>query len=83
MQMGVPVIASSVGGLSEIFSDGVSGIHVKNEVADIVRAMRRILANRWLAQNLIDAGRLRIADAFTIGHLVAGTVAAYERALGR
>jgi glycosyltransferase involved in cell wall biosynthesis len=83
MQMGVPVIASSVGGLSEIFSDGESGIYVRNEVADIVKAMRRVLANRPLALKLIESGRKRIAEAFTKEHLLAGTIAAYERALGR
>lgn len=83
MQMGVPVIASSVGGLAEIFSDGVSGIYVKNEVTDIVRAMRRVLANRALSLKLIENGRTRIAEAFTKQHLLAGTIAAYERTLGR
>jgi hypothetical protein len=83
MQMGVPVIASAVGGLVEIFVDGVSGIYVKNEVNDIVRAMRRILGSRSLAEGLIKNGRLRIGQAFTTKRLLAGTVAAYDRALER
>jgi hypothetical protein len=42
MQMGVPVIASNVGGLAEVFSDGTSGLYANNDVGEIVKAMRRI-----------------------------------------
>jgi hypothetical protein len=48
-----------------------------------VRAMRRVLANRTLSLKLIENGRTRIAEAFTKQHLLAGTISAYERALGR
>jgi Glycosyl transferases group 1/Glycosyltransferase Family 4 len=81
MNQGVPVIASKVGGLAEVLEDGVSGIYVQNNVAEIVRAMRRILSSRALAAQLIEAGRRRIAEQFTPGHLLKGTLASYEKAL--
>jgi L-malate glycosyltransferase len=81
MNQGVPVIASKVGGLAEVLEDGVSGIYVQNNVAEIVRAMRRILSSRALATQLIEAGRRRIAEQFTPGHLLKGTLASYEKAL--
>jgi glycosyltransferase involved in cell wall biosynthesis len=81
MNMGVPVIASCVGGLTEVFADGLSGIFVRNEPEDIARAMRRVLDDPALAHSLCQHGRERIAEAFTKEHLVAGTLASYERAL--
>lgn len=82
MQMGVPVIASAVGGLTEIFTDGVSGMYVQNDVPDVVRAMRKVLSHKRFAIGLMESARERIAEAFTPDHLLRGTVAAYERALG-
>lgn len=81
MKLGVPVIASRVGGLTEVIEDGVSGISVRNDVGEIVRAMRRILSSRTLAPELIEAGKRRIADQFTPEHLLTRTIAAYEKAL--
>ncbi|MCU1294438.1 MAG: glycosyl transferase, group 1 [Bryobacterales bacterium] len=81
LNLGVPVIASRVGGLAEVLEDGTSGIYVQNNVAEIVRAMRRILSSRTLAAQLIEAGQRRISEQFTPGHLLKGTLASYEKAL--
>ncbi len=35
MSMGVPVIASRVGGLAELFTDGSSGLYVENDAEEI------------------------------------------------
>jgi hypothetical protein len=83
MNLGVPVIASKVGGLAEVFDDGISGLFVKNEPPEIAKAMRRLLGNRALAERLIEGGRERIADRFTPRHLLEGTQAAYVKALVR
>jgi len=82
MEMGVPVIASFVGGLIEIFTDNVSGIFVENEERKIANAMRRIAVETGLAQRLIAAGRARIRECFTREHLLQGTLDSYRRALG-
>lgn len=81
MSMGVPVIASRLGGLTEIFSDGVSGLFVANEPQAIASAMRRITDDTALARHLIEHGRARIAERFTKRHLLQGTVASYRSAL--
>lgn len=82
MQMGVPVIASAVEGMRELFTDNVSGLYVKNEPGDIMRAMRRILASRTLATTLMEGAKARVAEVFTVDHMVHNTLAAYGRALG-
>lgn len=81
MQMGVPVIASAVDGMCELFTDNVSGLYVKNDAGEIMRAMRRVLGNRTLAATLIENARSRVAEAFTVDHLLRNTVAAYGKAL--
>jgi glycosyltransferase involved in cell wall biosynthesis len=81
MSTGVPVVASCVGGLVEVFADGVSGIFVHNDSQEISRAIRQVLDNPALAHNLIQQGKARIAECFTKEHLTRGTIAAYERAL--
>ena len=83
MSMGVPVVASHIGGLTEVFTDNVSGIFVANEPATIASAMRRILDEPSLPQYLIKHGKARIEECFTREHLLAGTLASYGRALGR
>ncbi len=81
MSMGVPVIASRVGGLTEIFSDGISGLFVANEAQAIAGAMRRIVEDETLARLLIEHGKARIAECFTKQHLLQGTLASYRSAL--
>ena len=81
MSMGVPVIASAVGGLTEVFEDGVSGIFVRNDPREIASAMRKVVNEPELAHGLIEHGTARITEKFTKQHLVRATLASYERAL--
>ena len=39
MAMGVPVIASCIGGLTEVFEDETSGLFVPNDAAQIARTI--------------------------------------------
>jgi glycosyltransferase involved in cell wall biosynthesis len=81
MAMGIPVIASSVGGLAEVFEDGVSGIYVRNDVDEIAGAMRSVRENHALATTLIQGGRQRVNDNFSKQSLIQGTLRSYESAL--
>lgn len=80
MAMGVPVIGSSVEGLAELLGGGV-GLLVRNDAADIARAMAGLRADRTLACALIDHGRTRVAEQFTRQHLVQAVLRSYERTL--
>ena len=82
MNLGVPVVASSIGGLCEVFEDGTSGIFVRNEAADIAAAMQRVLSDSLATRARIAAARDRIRTRFTKEQLTAGTMTAYEKALG-
>jgi glycosyltransferase involved in cell wall biosynthesis len=81
MNMGVPLIASRVGGLTEVVTNGVSGILVENDPHEIARAMRSVLEQPEFGARLIQRARARLSECFTVGHLLRGTLLSYARAL--
>jgi hypothetical protein len=81
MSIGVPVIASRVGGLPETMRDGESGILVENDPRQIACAMRKLLDDPALARALVKGAKLQIENCFTRQHLVERTLASYRRAL--
>lgn len=81
MQMGVPVIASAIEGMRELFTDNVSGLYVNNDPVEIAKAMRRVLGNPNLAATLITGAKQRVEEAFTVARMLEKTVAAYTKAL--
>jgi glycosyltransferase involved in cell wall biosynthesis len=80
MAMGVPVIGSAVDGLAELLSDGV-GLLVPNDAAEIGRAMVSLRNDPALAHVLIERGRARVEQQFTMRHLVQAVLKSYERTL--
>jgi hypothetical protein len=82
MSMGVPVIASRVGGLAEVLADGSSGLYVGNDAGEIATAIRTLLADRELALRLRAGGMTRIAERFSAEKMVSNTLRVYERAIG-
>jgi Glycosyl transferases group 1/Glycosyltransferase Family 4 len=81
MQMGVPVIASRVGGLPEVVEDGETGVLVENDAAQIAAAMGALRADSRRTLAFIEKARERVEGTFGAGHLVQRTLAAYGRAL--
>lgn len=81
MAMGVPVIASRVGGLNEVFEDEVSGLFVANRTEEVAAAMRMVRENPTLAATLISEGKRRVQEKFSKERLIEGTLKSYESAL--
>ena len=76
----VPVIASRAGGLSEAVADGVTGVLVKpGDVADLTRAMQRLLTDAALRKRLGVAGRARVLSEFSVDKMVEGNLAVYHQ----
>lgn len=82
MSMGIPVIASRVGGLPEAVLDGVSGVLVDNDPDAIAAAMGRLAAEPALALGLAERARSRVEESFSRERMVSETIAGYRRALG-
>ena len=81
MAMGIPVIGSDVGGLREALNFGEAGLLTPNDPPQIATAMRRLREDLTLAETLIERGKRRVAEHFTVQRMVERTVEAYRRAL--
>ena len=75
MAHGVSVIASDTGGIPELIRDGENGILVKNDPDEVAKAFARIEPALGLA------GRAAVIARFTEKHMIASTLAAYEKIL--
>jgi glycosyltransferase involved in cell wall biosynthesis len=83
MALGVPVLATNVGGPAEIIEDGREGYLLTplqpRAWAEAIRALAQAPA---LAAEMGRAGRRRVEQAFTVEHHTAAILAAYRAAIG-
>ncbi len=77
--LGTPVVASAVGGLTEIIEDGVTGVLVpEREPQAFASAIASLLDDSGLRERMGDAARLR-AGSFTWTRAVERLAAIYSR----
>ncbi len=80
MAMGIPVVASSVGGVKEIIEDNVSGMLVPPaDASSLAGAVRKLCEDRNLCQELAGKGRQRVMEKF----LLSGSVRRLEEIYSR
>lgn len=66
MAAGLPILASTVGGIPEAVSDGEEGFLVApGDVAALVRCWDRLLGDAGLAQRMGEAARRKVARCFS------------------
>ena len=82
MSAGVPVVASSVGGLVEAVCDGEDGLLVENNSEAIAAAVKRLLEDKPFAAKLALCGRKKVENQFTEQLMVERTQAVYRKLLG-
>jgi hypothetical protein len=80
MAAGVPVVASSVGGLPEVVESGKTGFLVSD--GDFATPVRRLLEDAELAARMSQAARERVQQQFSVERMVEKTVQAYREVLG-
>lgn len=82
MRAGLPVVASSVGGVAESVRDGESGYLIpRADVAHLRDRIERLLTDPALRARLGAAGRARFVRDFTLSASVARTLGVYRAAL--
>ena len=82
MSLGVPVLATEVGGPGEIIRDGVQGrLLPPRDARAWADAVSELAAHPEIAREMGRAGRERVAEAFTPEHHAAAVFSVYERAL--
>jgi glycosyltransferase involved in cell wall biosynthesis len=81
---GCPCVATRVGGVPEIITDGECGVLVEpDDLEALVAAVRRVLDEPASTAAWRDAGRRRIAERFSVGAMVRGYEALYARLTAR
>jgi len=84
MACGVPVIASSVGGLVDTVVHGVTGLHVPPRRPDqVAEAARQLLASPALRRRLGAAGAARARQRYGWDTVAEGTLRSYHQVLAR
>jgi glycosyltransferase involved in cell wall biosynthesis len=81
MACGVPVVASAVGGLTDVVVDRVTGLHLPpGDAGALVAAVRGLLAEPLRRQAMGAAGRDRVSSRYRWERIGAETLRTYERA---
>ena len=82
MELGLPIVASNVGGIPDVVVDGESGILVpeKNPAA-LADAFKRLEADPTLIQKLLAGARKRIEECFTWDGIIERQIEVYKRLL--
>ena len=80
MELGLPIVASNVGGIPDVVVDGESGILVpEKDPAALADAFKRLEADPTLIQKLLAGARNRIDKCFTWDGIIERQVEVYKR----
>jgi colanic acid/amylovoran biosynthesis glycosyltransferase len=80
MAHGVPVIASSIGGIPELLDGEVGLLVPAREAAPVADALARLAADPELRRSLAESGRRRIAQEFEVGAVASRLSQLFEAA---
>jgi glycosyltransferase involved in cell wall biosynthesis len=78
---GMPIIATEVGGVPEIFGPQAAHLIPPDDVAALVEAMGAALNDPGEAHRVAEQVRARVRAEFSLGTMVEGGLAAYREAL--
>jgi len=79
---GRPIVASRVGGITDIICDGETGRLVNpGDAADLARVIKEVLSDHEMAERLAHAARRHASERFTIPALVEKNIAVYQEVL--
>jgi glycosyltransferase involved in cell wall biosynthesis len=82
MACGVPVVASTVGGLVDTVVDGLTGIHVPpRDPESLAEGLKRLLDDRRLITSLGKAGVERVQHRYRWDRVAASTLSVYQSLL--
>ena len=80
MELGLPIVASNVGGIPDVVVDGVSGILVNEKDPEaLADAFKRLATNPELVKQLLTGARKRIEECFTWDGIIERQIAVYNK----
>jgi len=82
--VGVPVVASRIGGINEVVSDGEDGLLVDpRDHEGLAKAVLRVLQEPSFARQIVANGRRKAEEQYSLERMGAATLAVYEEAFTR
>ncbi len=80
--VGVPVVATKVGGVVEIIEDGKDGILVEPKDSNaLAEGILKILKDQGYAGRLAEAGRAKVEERYSLEKMAEDTIKVYRHAL--
>ena len=80
MELGLPIVASNVGGIPDVVIDGETGILVPEKDPEaLANAYKRLASNPELISQLLAGAQKRIAECFTWDGIIDRQIAVYNR----
>jgi len=79
ISLGVPVVATAVGGVPEIIDGGAGGVLVRRDSEEIRAAMERVLVDTNYREMLISKGRARLREEFSIQVTISKIINIYQK----
>ncbi len=77
--VGVPVVATQVGGVIDIIKHEETGLLVDpKDVEQMTQAILRVINEPTLVKNMIQAGRKRVEECYTLDQMAGQTIKVYE-----
>ena len=84
MELGLPVVASNVGGIPDVVVDGNSGILVPEKDPEaLANAFKRLASDRALVVSLLEGARRRIAECFEWNGIIKRQIEVYNKVINR
>lgn len=82
MELGLPIVASNVGGIPDVVIDGETGILVPEKDPEaLANAYKRLAAEPELVKHLLVGSQKRIAECFTWDGIIQRQIAVYNKVL--
>ena len=80
MELGLPIVASDVGGIPDVVVDGESGILVpEKDPQALANAFKRLESEPGLVKQLLEGSRKRIRECFTWDGIIERQIAEYKK----
>lgn len=82
MELGLPIVASNVGGIPDVVIDGETGILVPEKDPEaLANAYKRLAAEPELVKHLLAGAQKRINECFTWDGIIQRQIAVYNKVL--
>ena len=80
MELGLPIVASNVGGIPDVVVDGTSGILVPEKDPEaLANAFKQLAADPELIKRLLAGSQKRIAECFSWDGIIQRQIAVYNK----